>query len=255
MFPTLSLGGLSIPTSGLIYIVGIWLLLIFVERSAKLAGRSADNYYNLAVVILVAGFVGARAIFVATYWSAFQENLTGIVWPLTSGFNLLGGAVAATAAGLLYGRSKRMELARTVDVLAPAAVVALIVIGLADLLAGPGYGTATDMPWGVVIWRVRRHPVQLYEIMVSFVALHLWLRTIRSDARSGTAAVIAGAVSSTGLLLFERYRANAAVVTGGYHVAQAVALIILLICLYSVLMLRADWPGKVRVGNSIAQRE
>jgi len=53
MFPTLSLGGLSIPTSGLIYIVGIWLLLIFVERSAKLAGRSADNYYNLAVVILV----------------------------------------------------------------------------------------------------------------------------------------------------------------------------------------------------------
>jgi hypothetical protein len=52
MLPNISIGPLTFPTAGLILLVGIWLALTFIERSARSLRLNAELIYSLSVVIL-----------------------------------------------------------------------------------------------------------------------------------------------------------------------------------------------------------
>ena len=101
-----------------------------------------------------------------SYWSSFDDNLLGIVWPLTSGYHAAGGVVIGLAAGFFYGRWRRLALWPALDALAPGLIVFLMAVSLADFLGGAGYGSLTAMPWGINQFGVRRHAVQLYDCLL-----------------------------------------------------------------------------------------
>ncbi|MDT8304481.1 MAG: prolipoprotein diacylglyceryl transferase [Anaerolineae bacterium] len=228
MLPTLDLGPVALPTAGLVYILGIWLALTVVERSAARLALNVPVTYNLAALGLAVGVIAARLAFVARYWDAYRQNLVGIVWPLTSGFSLLPGLIAGLAAAFFYARAKRLPAWPTLDALVPALLVALLAISLADFLAGPGFGERADLLWSIDLFGVRRHPVQIYEIVVGLVALLAWRRAVHSQRLPGQAALMALAVYSAGRLFVDAYRANVSLTADGYHVVQIASLGILL---------------------------
>lgn len=232
MLPTISIGPLVLPTAGLVYILGAWVALSVVERSAKALKLNAEAVYGLSAIALAAGFIGARLLFVALHWPAYRENLAGIVWPLTSGFDVWGGLFCAIVAAFLYGRAKQLPVAATLDALAPGLFVALIAVSLADFLAGPGYGTETPVPWGLDVFGIRRHPVQLYEVALALVALLVWRWSLSRRSFDGQLFLISVAVYCAGRLIFDTYRANAWLTASGYHVLQIVSLAILLVCIF-----------------------
>src|SRR5690606_15513857 len=108
MLPTLNIGPLAIPTGGLVYILGIWLTLFAVEKAAGLLELRIKDVYNLASVALAVGLVTARLAFVVTCWSAYEDKLLGIVWPLNAVFNVWARLIGGVAAGFFYGRAKRL---------------------------------------------------------------------------------------------------------------------------------------------------
>jgi thiol-disulfide isomerase/thioredoxin len=167
MLPNISIGPLTFPTAGLILLVGIWLALTFIERSARSLRLNAELIYSLSVVILASGFVGARLLFVVLHWSAFQNDLLGIIWPITSGYEIVGGLIVGVLTGFFYGRYRELPWLSTLDAVAPGIVVGLAAVSLADFLGGSGYGTVTSLPWAIDVFGIRRHPVQIYE-------LHFW---------------------------------------------------------------------------------
>ena len=174
MIPAINIGPLVLPTAAFVYIIGAWLCMVLAERTAKWLDLGPQAMSGLVTTGLIAGVIGARLTFVALYWSAYQDNLLGIIWPINSGFSPLGGLLFGAAAMFFYGRYKQMALAPTMDALAPVLVTGLIIVSLADFLGGPGFGTNTDMPWGIDQFNVRRHPVQLYEIGAGLLALLAW---------------------------------------------------------------------------------
>ncbi len=244
MLPFLNLGPLALPTGPLVYLLGVWLALFAVDRAARRLGLDAERHYALATTAAVAGFLGARLTFVLLHWSSYDDNLLGIVWPLTTGYNALGGALIGAAAAFFYGRWRRLPLWPALDALAPGLLVFLIAVSLADFLGGAGYGSLTSMPWGITTFGVRRHAVQLYEALVGVAALGAWwvatsdLRGLRRPLRSGQPFFWAAAVYAAGRLLVDAYRENAALVSG-FHVTQIVALGVLLLALW--LLARATW--------------
>jgi phosphatidylglycerol:prolipoprotein diacylglycerol transferase len=231
MLPTLSLGPLVLPTSGLVYIVGAWVILSVIERAAKALNLDAEATYSLSTTALIAGFVGARLTFVVLHWSAYQDNLAGIVWPLTSGFDLWGGLVIGLATAFFYGRYRQLPPFATLDAIMPGLLSALIVISLADFLGGPGYGEETNVFWGIVLYGIRRHPVQIYEILVAVLALAAWLRMLPHKSFDGQLFLVGTAVYSAGRLLTDTYRANAWLSDNGIHILQIFALVTLLVSL------------------------
>ncbi len=95
MLPTLSIGPLVIPTTPLVYLVGIWISLSVVERAARKLNLNVEATYSATAVSLAGGFIGARIVFVILHWPAYRSNLSGIVWPITSGYDLWGGLIIA----------------------------------------------------------------------------------------------------------------------------------------------------------------
>lgn len=233
MLPFLNLGPLGLPTAPLVYILGIWLALYAVDRAARRLGLDPERYYGLAATAVLAGFVGARLAFVLLRWSSFDDNLLGIIWPLTSGYNAAGGVLIGAGAGFFYGRWQKLPVWPSLDVLVPGLIIFLMVISLADLLGGPGYGTLTDTPWGLTQYGVRRHPVQLYEILVGLMTLGMWWwATIpRYRGVSGRPALLTLAVFAGGRLFVEAYRANAWLTVEGIRVVQVISLAVLLVAL------------------------
>lgn len=113
MLPYLNLGPIGLPTAPLVYLFGMWLALYAVDRAARRQGQEPEPLYALASAALLAGFVGARLTFVLVHWSSFDDNLLGIIWPLTSGYSAGGGVLIGAATAFFYGRWRRLSLAHT----------------------------------------------------------------------------------------------------------------------------------------------
>lgn len=231
MIPSLNLGPLVLPTAAFVTILGAWVCLALAERTARWLGLDAEAMSGLVASGLIAGVVGARLTFVALYWPAYQDNLLGIIWPINSGFNALGGLFFGAAAMFFYGRYKQMALASTLDALAPIIVTGLITLSLADFLGGPGFGTNTDMPWGISQFGIRRHPVQLYEIGAGLLALLTWGIIRPRRTFEGELFLMTTAVYCFARLFLDAFRANAWVSSGGWHVIQVLCLLISVGCL------------------------
>lgn len=235
MYPAINIGPLVLPTAALIYVLGVWLLLSIGERSARLLDLDEEDFAALVTTGLIAGFVGARLTFVALYWSAYQENVLGIIWPLNSGFSAAGGLFFGGAAMFFYGRYKKMPAAATLDALAPLFVGGLMIVSLADFLGGPGFGTPTRMPWGLSNFGIRRHPVQLYELLVGALALLAWWFLHTGRVFEGQLFLVTTAVYCFGRLFVDAYRADAWVSAGGWHITQILCLLATLAALFLLM--------------------
>lgn len=232
MYPAINIGPLVFPTAGLVYLVGAWISLSLIERAAVRVQQSPDSTYGLAATSLLAGLIGARFTFVILYWPAFRSNLLAIVWPLNSGYNLWGGLIIALASAVLYGRAKRLNPTRTLDALAPGLISFLIFVSLADFLAGPGFGEPTRVPWAITQFSVRRHPVQLYEILAGAAALFVWWRMSKVRLAAGQLFLLTASIYSGGRLFVDAYRQNAWLTSSGYHILQIISFIIMIGSLY-----------------------
>ena len=231
MIPAINIGPLVLPTAAFVYIIGAWICLSLAERTAKWLDLDPETMSGVVTAGLITGVIGARLTFVALYWSAYQDNLLGIIWPINSGFSPLGGLFFGGAAMFFYGRQKRMELAPTLDALAPILVTGLIVISLADFLGGPGFGTYSEVPWSINQFDVRRHPVQIYEIGAGLLALLTWWMLRDRRDFDGQLFLVTTAVYCFGRLFLDTFRANAWLSNGGWHVIQIICLLITVICL------------------------
>ena len=232
MYPAINIGPLVFPTAGLIYIIGAWLGLSVVERAATRLGQDPDPVYGISVTTLIAALLGARLTFVALYWPAFRESLLSIIWPLNSGYNLWGGLILGLLAAVYYGRVRRLSAAATLDALVPGLVVGLLVVSLADFLAGPGFGTLTRAPWGITQFSVKRHPVQIYEIAIAALSLIVWWRTHKLRQFDGQLFLLVVSIYSGGRLFVDAYRQNAWLSESGFHILQIISLAVMLLSLY-----------------------
>jgi phosphatidylglycerol:prolipoprotein diacylglycerol transferase len=158
--------------------------------------------------------------------------LLSIIWPLNTGYNLWGGIVIGLASAFFYGRYHQLPPAATLDALTPGILTGLVVISLADFLAGPGFGTLTRVPWAITQYSMRRHPVQIYEIFVGLAALLLWWQLSKKRLFAGQLFLLAVSLYSGGRLLVDAFRDNAWISSGGYHILQIISLIVMIVTLY-----------------------
>lgn len=231
MYPSINIGPVVLPTAGVVVLLTVWLGLTAVEWAARRLQLAVPALPNLATVALLAGWLGARLTFVAWHWSAYENDLLAMIWPLTSGYSLVGGLLLALLALFFYGRAVRLSLASTLDALAPALLIGLMGYSLADWVAGPGYGALTAVPWGISQYGMRRHAVQLYELWGGLLALWAWWHWYGRRLYAGQLFLVSSSVYSAAYLFFNAFRDNVALTSQGYRWGQLLAYAGLLISL------------------------
>jgi prolipoprotein diacylglyceryltransferase len=231
MFPILHVGPLALQAPGLILIVGIWVSLLAIERYARRFKANPNLLYNLVLIGLVAGVLGARFGYAIQYSAVFLAAPLNLFSLTPTMLNPLAGIMVGTLAAGIYGQRRAMPLWPTLDALTPGLSLFMIALHLANLASGDAFGTPAEIPWAVNLWGEARHPVQLYELVAALLIAGLLLPRKNSPEISGAYFWTFVALTALARLFFEYFRGDAITLFWNIRIAQCVAWFVLAIAL------------------------
>lgn len=106
---------------------------------------------NLAPWIIAGGIIGARLLYVITY---YREEFSLKPWfemffLRRSGLVYYGGLIGASLATVIYCRKQKLPFWKIADVLAPSIALGHIFGRIGCLMTGCCFGRPTDLPWAI----------------------------------------------------------------------------------------------------------
>lgn len=192
MFPVLySLGDFHLPTYGVLVAAALVAGLMVAARLARHQGLHPDRAWDLGILAILCGIVGAKLLFVVQNWQYYGAHPREIfsLGVLQSGGVFYGGVLAALGGTVWYMRRHGLPWLKTADAFAPGLALGHAVGRLGCFSAGCCYGRPTSLPWGVTFTHplaaqvsgtplgVPLHPTQLYEaaLEVATFFVLLWI--------------------------------------------------------------------------------
>lgn len=161
--------------------------------------------WNLALILMVFGFVGARAFHVVyEYPDLYAEDWSRIFRFWEGGFVFFGGFIVAFVVAVAYLVREGESILKWADFYAPILALGYSLGRIGCLIAGCCYGAYCDAPWAVG----GRHPTQLYAATTELVLYLFLLRTERDRPAQGLVFSIWLMGHGLGRLLMESYRVD-----------------------------------------------
>lgn len=164
MYPALPLApGFELSTYFLLISLGTTLSVIWFIRRAQSRKLDRVTSIDLALTVLLGGFIGARLLHVFFEQPEFYRAnplLIAQVW--NGGFVYLGGVIGALIASVGFCKFRREPFWFWADTAAPPIALGYAIGRLACFLNGCCYGLPAEVPWAVSMHGVLRHPTQLY---------------------------------------------------------------------------------------------
>jgi phosphatidylglycerol---prolipoprotein diacylglyceryl transferase len=164
------------------FVAGLWT----ASRRAPKDGLSGETITDLGPWLIVGTILGARALYVISYWreefaaATFYE----IFMVQHGGLVFYGGLIGATLAGVLFARVKKLSLWKLADTVAPSIALGSAFGRIGCFMNGCCYGRECRLPWAVTFppeataaAGVPRHPTQIYDSLLNlaFYFFLAWL--------------------------------------------------------------------------------
>jgi phosphatidylglycerol:prolipoprotein diacylglycerol transferase len=246
MHPILfSLGPITIRSYGVLLTLAFILGTFIVWREGKRQGYNEEKILDLAVTVLVTGFIGARLYYVILNWSDFASNLLKVLMVWEGGLAFHGALAGGIIGAWYFIKKAKWPFFQVADFAVLGLTFGQAVGRIGCLLNGDDYGVKTDLPWGVHFPGLvgERHPTQAYEAIWLFLTF-LILRKIykrktllpKSGGRSGVVFFTYLIFSGLGRFLIEFYRADTTVIDG-VKVAHLVSMGIMVVGLVGLYWL------------------
>ncbi|MBI3416043.1 MAG: prolipoprotein diacylglyceryl transferase [Verrucomicrobia bacterium] len=202
------------------FLAGLWT----ASRRGVREGLSPETIVDLGPWIIVGAIVGARGLYVLSYW---REDFAGRSWLAIlnlrqGGLVYYGGLIGGSLGCIAFTRWKQLPLWKIADVLAPSISLGQAFGRLGCLMTGCCYGRACSLPWAIHFPADHEthgrgvHPTQIYESLLSFslYAALAWLhRRKQFDGQVFATYLIAYAILRS---LVESFRGDYPVYYGGF---------------------------------------
>ena len=213
-------GFISLHWYGMMYILALLTALWFAKWIIKkdsigIPEQIIDNYF---IWIEVGIIIGARIWYILFYdpnnahylsepWQIFNPFRNGEFVGIR-GMSYHGAVVGAIIGSLLFSRKYPGELHRIIDVVALSVPVGFVFGRIGNFLNQELIGRETDLPWGIYVDGVLRHPSQLYEAFLEgiLVATIIYLYRKRKSF-DGALIGIYGVLYGTARFIAEFWRA------------------------------------------------
>ena len=195
----LDLGFIQFRYYGLMYAIGIILVIQLVKRDAPYFNIkiTEDDIFTLTIATFMGGIIGARLYYVFFNWNYYFVNPPVwyefiAVWH--GGLAIHGGLIGGPLALLLYCKRKKLSFIRMADIISPGLILGQAIGRIGNLMNGDAHGYPTDMPWGIVFKYgpashefpgKALHPVMLYESFLNLIAFTLLFMTRRKGFKPG----------------------------------------------------------------------
>ena len=163
------------------FLAGFWT----AARRARGEGITAEKIYDAGLWLIVGAIVGARALYVASYW---KEQFANAPWSeifmiQKGGLVFYGGLIGATLSCLVFLRKNKLPVWKFADALAPSIALGSFFGRFGCLMNGCCFGRPSDAPWAIRFPHDHEtlgdlvHPVQIYDSLLNlaFFAALVWL--------------------------------------------------------------------------------
>ena len=159
----------------LAFLAGLWTATLRARRE-KISG---ERITDIVLWIMLGGIIGARAVYVATYWrEEFADQPFSEIFAIWhGGLVYYGSLIGATIAATIYVRWKKLPFWKFADVLAPSIALGNAFGRIGCLLNGCCYGRACSLPWAITFPADNPlhppttpvHPTEIYDALLNFI--------------------------------------------------------------------------------------
>jgi len=239
VFPILQLGPVALQLPGLFLLAGIWVGAWLVDREAPRHEVPGATLSSLVFYGLIAGVIGARLAYALRYVNVYVQDPLSLFSLNLSTFAPAEGILIGLTVAFVIGQRRRLPFWASLDALTPSFAAFGVLIGLAHLSSGDAYGTPANVPWAIELWGARRHPTQVYEILLAILALAVVWRLRIVESFPGFLFLAWAALAAVSRLLLEGFRGDSPVLFEGLRSPQLVSLAVLA-CTFAIVHRRAQ---------------
>lgn len=188
MYPEiLKIGPFTLHSFGLMLAISFLVASFIVRSELQRKGQSPILTNDILLAAIIGGVIGAKVYYLIEQWHDFVQHPlsmflsgSGLVW--------YGGLILGAVAVIFVLVIRRVSVAITADVGAPALAIGYAFGRMGCFLNGDDYGRPTTLPWGMSFPNGAPpttnlvHPTQIYEILLSLgIFAVLW--SIRKQKR------------------------------------------------------------------------
>ncbi|NOX63481.1 MAG: prolipoprotein diacylglyceryl transferase [Chloroflexi bacterium] len=213
------LGPFQVTWYGVLIVGGAVLGAFISSQVAKWRGQDPDHVWNMLIVVLIFGIIGARLYHVFSRpaggfigWDYYRENPIDIIAFWNGGFRglgIYGGIIGGVIGVFVYTAWQKLNFLEWLDIAAPGVLLAQAIGRWGNYVNQELYGPPTDLPWGIRIdcahrfgdfmcppvgavpAEARFHPTFLYESLWNLTGVIVIMFLIRRfDAKLRTGDVL-----------------------------------------------------------------
>jgi len=159
------LGPLTVYWYGIILVTGMLVGGYVAAFEAKRRGEKEDHVWNMLMVVVLLGIVGARLYHVFSSpaggnvgWAYYRVHPAAIFYIWDGGLGIYGAIVGGLIGILLYTYRNKLSLLRYLDIGAPALLIGQAIGRWGNWANQELYGPPTTLPWGIPIDQYHRIP-------------------------------------------------------------------------------------------------
>lgn len=218
-----TLFGVPVYIFGITVALGIGVALYITLREAKRLGMDPEKIFDLSLLLMVGGILGARVLYILLNLPAYLADPISMLSIHKGGLAFHGAVFAGALMAFLFARKHQLSFLALGDLVAPGLALGYAV----GRLGCDIYGNVTSVAWAVDVYGVPRHPVQYYSAAAGFVILGiLWARR-KSRRYEGELLLLFTGLYSGYRFMIEFFRSE----SGGVTEAQLISLFILVCCM------------------------
>lgn len=240
-----SFGPFTFRFYGLMYIIAllVGIALIRKEAARKELPLTADDVWNMVIVVFVCGLVGARIYYVVFNWTYYSRFPSEIIAIWHGGLAIHGGIIGGLIGGIAMTRRLHIPFWRMADAFAPGLILGQAFGRFGNFMNGDAHGLPTTMPWGIVFKPATAageqfgnkplHPTMLYELIFNvLIFTYLW-RIRKRGYRDGYLFALYLILYSTNRFFVSFFRADSLMI-GGLRAAHLASIILIGLALFGI---------------------
>ena len=214
-----NLGPIAVHWYGIMYalalISAIYVAKWFIKRdNLPITNELFDSYVWWAEIGVILGarigyilFYDTHTMYYLTHpWQIFNPYIDG-VYAGISGMSYHGAFFGFILASYLFCRKNKVSFWFITDIAVIGVSAAYVFGRIGNFFNQELVGRATDVPWGIYVGQVLRHPSQIYEAILEGLVVFIILVYLRKRKTfNGQIALMYGILYSTARIIAEFFR-------------------------------------------------
>lgn len=124
---TFEIFGFEIAFYGVVVVLGMLVGLLVMNAEGKRMKQNAEVYWDIGMVGILFGVIGARIFYVIFEWETYQDDLLSIFNTRKGGLAIYGGIIGAAVAVYVFTRIKKLSFSMLLDCITPGLLLGQVI--------------------------------------------------------------------------------------------------------------------------------